>query len=150
MAVRVLVAAGANKESKTKGPNGRTPLHSAALNGHVEAIRALVELGADIDAQADNGETPLQASVRFNLHEAAQVLKALQPPIRTKKKAVPKKEPPTQEAIDAAERMAALLEKEEEEEEEREKAAAAKCKVRSRPAVSPPLLSVVSPQDGWW
>ena len=60
-----------------------------------------------------------------------------------------KTEPPTQEAIDEAERMAALLEKEEEEVEEREKAAAAKSKVRSRPAVSLPTLSVVSPQDGW-
>jgi len=62
---------------------------------------------------------------------------------------VTKTEPPTQEAIDEAERMAALLEKEEEEVEEREKAAAAKSKVRSRPAVSLPTLSVVSPQDGW-
>ena len=43
--------------------------------------------------------------------------------------------------------MAALLEKEEEEEEEREKAAAAKSNVRSRPAVSLPTLSVVSPQE---
>ena len=110
---------------------------------------ALVELGVDIDAQTEDGETPLQVSLRFNQHGAAQVLRALQPPIRMKKKAVPKKEPPTQEAIDEAERMAALLEKEEEEEEEREKAAAAKSKVRSRPAFSLPLLCVVSPQERW-
>ena len=49
-----------------------------------------------------------------------------------------KKEPPTQEAIDAAERMAKLLEEESEEEEERERAAAAKSKVSSRPAFSHP------------
>jgi len=145
--LKVLVALGANKESKAD--NGGTPLHDAAFNGQVEAIRALVELGADIDAQTDNGETPLQLALRLNHHQAAQVLKAMQPPIRTKKKAVTKTEPPTQEAIDEAECMAALLEKEEEEEEEREKAAAAKSKVCSRPAVSLPTQSVVSPQDGW-
>ena len=76
-------------------------------------------------------------SLYFGHHEAAQVLKALQRSIRMKKKAVTK-EPPTQEAIDAAERMAKLLEEEEEEEEELEKAAAAKSKVRSRPAISHP------------
>jgi len=114
----------------------------------VEAIRALVALGTDIDAQTEAGETPLQLSVRLNHHAAAQVLKALQRPIRMKKKVVTKKEAPTQEAIDEAERMAALLEKEEEEEEEREKAAAAKSKVRSRPAVSVPTPSIVSSQDG--
>jgi 23S rRNA maturation mini-RNase III len=66
------------------------------------------------------------------------VLKELQRPIRMHKKTVAKKEAPTQEAIDAAERMAALLEEEEEEEKERENAAAAKSKVRSRPAFSHP------------
>ena len=109
-------------------------------DGHVEAIRALVALGADTDAQTEDGETPLQVSIRYNHHEAAQVLKQLQRPITMKKKAVTK-EPPTQEAIDAAERMAKLLEEEseeEEEEEERKKAAAAKNKVRSRPAFSHP------------
>ena len=133
-AMKALVALGANKEAKNA--DGATPLYSAAASGQVEA---LVELGADIDAHMEDGETPLQISLRFNHHAAAQVLKALQRPIRMKKKAVPAKEPPTQEAIDAAERMAALLEEEsEEEEEEREKTAAAKAKVSSRPAFSHP------------
>ena len=73
-------------------------------DGHVEAIRALVALGADTDAQTEDGETPLQVSLRFNQHGAAQVLRALQPPIRMKKKAVPKNELPLKQC----ERMVCL------------------------------------------
>ena len=40
--MEALVALGASKEAKTA--HGGTPLHSAACNGHVEAIHALVKL----------------------------------------------------------------------------------------------------------
>ena len=66
------------------------------------------------------------------------MLKELQSPIRMKKKAVAKKEPPTQEHIDEAERMAKLLEEEEKVKEEREKAVPAAAKVCSRRAFSDP------------
>ena len=32
---------------------GRTPLANAAYNGHVDAIRAMVELGADLEAKTN-------------------------------------------------------------------------------------------------
>jgi ankyrin repeat protein len=38
----------ADEEAKAVG--GATPLHVAAVSGHVAAMRMLVELGADIDA----------------------------------------------------------------------------------------------------
>ncbi|KAJ1495352.1 hypothetical protein T484DRAFT_1763096 [Baffinella frigidus] len=35
--------------------NGRAPLHFAALNGHTEMVRTLVDLGADIEAADSDG-----------------------------------------------------------------------------------------------
>jgi ankyrin repeat protein len=42
--------------------DGDTPLHTAAYNGHVEAMQALVELGADVHAADADGRTPLHAA----------------------------------------------------------------------------------------
>ena len=47
------VALGADMEAEDAA--GGTPLRQAAGKGQVEAIRALVELGADIDARTDDG-----------------------------------------------------------------------------------------------
>jgi hypothetical protein len=68
--------------------------------------------------------TPLQLGIRNGHHHVARVLrgaKALERSARTKKEAAAKQ--PTQEAIDQAERMAALVI----EEEEREEAATGNC-----------------------
>ena len=86
--------------------NGFTPLHSAAGHGHVEVVTTLVELGADIGALTEDGETPLQISIDCGHHHVARVLRgahALERSARTKKEAAAKK--PTQEAIDQAARM---------------------------------------------
>ena len=45
---------------EAKADCGSTPLHSAAAYGHVEAVKTLVELSADIQAKA--GATPLHAA----------------------------------------------------------------------------------------
>ena len=50
--------------------NGFTALYGACRNGHVEAIRALVEAGADLSRADNNGFTPLSIA-RANNHEAA-------------------------------------------------------------------------------
>lgn len=41
---------------------GRTPLHSAVLNGTEKMARALIEAGADIHANTSEGGTPLQCA----------------------------------------------------------------------------------------
>lgn len=38
---------------------GATPLHSAAFNGHLDCVRALVDANIDIDAAEERGSTPL-------------------------------------------------------------------------------------------
>jgi hypothetical protein len=71
--------------------NGFTPLHSAAGHGHVEVVTTLVELGADIGALTEDGETPLQISIDCGHHHVARVLRALERSARTKKEAEAKK-----------------------------------------------------------
>jgi ankyrin repeat protein len=53
---------GADKEATDA--DGWRPLHVAAGHGQVEVVTTLVELGADIGAMTDNGETPLQLNIR--------------------------------------------------------------------------------------
>eukprot|EP00961_Rhodomonas_salina_P265169 3584323-Rhodomonas_salina.2 len=36
------------------------PRHRAASNGHVATAKELINAGAEIDAEADNGDTPLK------------------------------------------------------------------------------------------
>ena len=81
----MLVAPGADME--TKSVHGATPLHQAAGLGQVEAVRVLVELGANLGARTEAGETSVQLSLSCGHHAAALVLKGLQSPIRSKKKA---------------------------------------------------------------
>ncbi len=39
------------------------PLHEATRDGDREQVRALIDAGADLDAQGDNGETPLITAI---------------------------------------------------------------------------------------
>ncbi len=39
------------------------PLHDASRDGDLERVRALIDAGADLDAQGDNGETPLNTAI---------------------------------------------------------------------------------------
>jgi ankyrin repeat protein len=48
---------------KQKDKHGTTPLHQAAANGSAEAMRLLVEAGAEIDAVNDFGATPLMWAI---------------------------------------------------------------------------------------
>ncbi len=56
---------------------GDTPLHIVASWGDGEAIRSLVEAGADIDARGESGFTPLHCAAEQNHPEAASLLLAL-------------------------------------------------------------------------
>lgn len=42
-----------------RGLDDDTPLHDAALNGHIRLVKLLVERGADIHAKNRRGKTPL-------------------------------------------------------------------------------------------
>jgi ankyrin repeat protein len=55
---------------------GATPLHWAAVANQVDAVRTLVELGADVDRPNRDGETPLQVAERGGNEDAAAVLRA--------------------------------------------------------------------------
>jgi ankyrin repeat protein len=54
--IRRLVTAGADVEESDA--RGRRPMHVAATHGRVDVIRTLAELGAVLDAQDKNGDTP--------------------------------------------------------------------------------------------
>lgn len=40
--------------------SGETPLHGAVRNGNLDIVRLLVQKGAEVNAEADNGRTPIQ------------------------------------------------------------------------------------------
>ena len=59
--VQSLLTAGANVNIKDE--YGQTPLHRAAINGHTEAVNALIkEGGADVNAQDIYRQTPLHCA----------------------------------------------------------------------------------------
>jgi ankyrin repeat protein len=127
-AITVLVQLGVDKDAK--GVGGVTPLHVAAINGHVEAVKTLAQLGADIAARTDDGLTPLQVSIRAGHHQVAQVLRELESTARAQQAAA--KERAQKAALqdiaekrEAADRVAAEIM----EEEEREQAAQTKVRL---------------------
>lgn len=42
-----------------KDSDGETPLHYAALNGHLDCVKHLVRNGADVNLTDEEGSTPL-------------------------------------------------------------------------------------------
>jgi hypothetical protein len=97
----------------------------------VEALKALAKLGLDIGARTPKGATPLQASIHYGHHEAAQVLRELERTARAQKAAARERaqqaaakeraqEAARQDAVEkreAADRVAAEIMEEEEREE---------------------------------
>jgi uncharacterized protein len=74
--VRALVAAGADVNARFTGPHTETPLHWAASSDDVEALDALLDAGADIEADGAviAGGTPIADAVAFGQWKAAQRL----------------------------------------------------------------------------
>jgi ankyrin repeat protein len=74
--IGVLVAAGADVDARFVGPHTETPLHWAASSDDVEALDALLDAGADIEAGGAviGGGTPLADAVAFGQWKAARRL----------------------------------------------------------------------------
>jgi hypothetical protein len=66
---RQLVAMGASVRR-----DGWTPLHYAASGPNVEVVRFLLEQGADIDAIAPNGASPLMMAARYGAEASVRLL----------------------------------------------------------------------------
>ena len=75
-AVAALVQAGADVNARFTGPHAETPLHWAASCDDVEVIDALLDAGADIDADGAviAGGTPLTDATAFGQWNAARRL----------------------------------------------------------------------------
>jgi hypothetical protein len=70
--IRVLVSHGANVDS-TDGITGRTPLYYAAARGQVEAVKGLLEFGADPNVLSTESRYGYGRTFRYTaLHRAAQ------------------------------------------------------------------------------
>ena len=74
--IRALVAAGADVDARFTGPHTETPLHWAASSDDVDALDALLDAGADIEAGGAviGGGTPLADAVAFGQWLAARRL----------------------------------------------------------------------------
>lgn len=55
-----------------RNAGGHTPLHIAALNGYWQLSRYLAVQGADINAQDDDGNTPLYLTILFAKPEVVE------------------------------------------------------------------------------
>jgi uncharacterized protein len=74
--IAALVAASADVDARFTGPHGETPLHWAASSDDVEALDALLDAGADIEADGAviAGGTPMADAVAFGQWAAARRL----------------------------------------------------------------------------
>jgi uncharacterized protein len=76
MTIRLLIDAGANVNARCSGGHSETALHGAASSDDLEALDALLDAGADIEADGGviGGGTPLADAVAFGQWNAARRL----------------------------------------------------------------------------
>lgn len=68
-ALRALLDGGANANERV--PNRDTPLHSAAMGGHLAVVELLASRGADVNAVGENNNTPLRVAVTMKHNAVA-------------------------------------------------------------------------------
>lgn len=59
-----------------QGPNGNTPLHAAAVNGQNEAVRLLLEAGADPSIPNEDGHTASALAAQYDHLDTAKLISA--------------------------------------------------------------------------
>jgi len=59
---------------KVKNAQGFAPLHVAAIEGHKEVIRLLIEAGADVHQLTDEGESPIFVATKYHNFSAVKAL----------------------------------------------------------------------------
>jgi len=74
-AVKQLLADGADVDGSAPGTNW-TALHAAASDGRTAIAKVLLEHGADVNRQSDNGNTPLHLAALWEHYETAKLLLA--------------------------------------------------------------------------
>ena len=55
--------------------DGRTPLHIASCDGHLEVVRYLLDWGAPVHIRDRYGHSPLDDAIKFNHLEVIQLLR---------------------------------------------------------------------------
>ena len=76
--VEVLLARGAPVDAPAEG--GGTPLHSAAFNGNVSIVKALLASGADPHTAKDDGQTPLDLAREQRHENVLELATSAEPP----------------------------------------------------------------------
>ena len=71
--LRTLLLLGADKNAKV-GRQEQTPLHVACWNGHLDAVRALLLVKADVESRDKDEWTPLLCAASKGHNEIVQTL----------------------------------------------------------------------------
>ena len=71
--VRAMLAGRDLANAKDIG-NGNAPLHIAAQNGHLDHVKLLVAVGADVNIKNGKGNTPLHMSLSYDYIEVSEFL----------------------------------------------------------------------------
>ena len=72
--VRLLLKEADTNSLNAQDANNTTPLILAAIQGHLDIVKALVAAGADVNLATDGGLTPLHCAVNKDFHEMARYL----------------------------------------------------------------------------
>ena len=103
--VEQLLANGADVDGCAPGTNW-TALHAAAGDGRTAIARVLLEHGADVNRQSDNGNTPLHLAVLWEHYATAELLLASGADVT-----ITNADGQTPQELATTEEMAALFEK---------------------------------------